>query len=54
LLPEKEHNAADNTHEQTNQNDDKSQHKDEVKTAYEWAYSQDVTTMPTLEEAMPD
>jgi hypothetical protein len=26
----------------------------EIQTAYEWAYSKDVTTMPTLEKAMPD
>jgi hypothetical protein len=26
----------------------------EVLTAYEWAYKHDVTTLPTLDDAMPD
>jgi hypothetical protein len=26
----------------------------EILTAYEWAYKHDVTTLPTLDEAMPD
>jgi hypothetical protein len=47
-------NTTKETIKQESSTTKQSQIDPEILTAYEWAYKHDVTTLPTLDEAMPD